>query len=74
MAAMGAADRAERHPWLVLAFAGKVAADALGGAVLTLEQLTKHRRLCGYCLAASALSSAAVPAVVPEVRAALRSR
>lgn len=73
LAAMGADDRAQRHPWLVLAFTGKVATDALGGAVLTLEQLTKHRRFCGYCLLASALAIAAVPAVVPEVRAALRS-
>lgn len=70
--------RAHRHPTthraLSLALAGKVVADAAGGLWLAAEQRSRHRRFCSWCLAATALSVAAVPQVVPEVRAALRRR
>lgn len=55
-----------------LAMAAKVAFDALGGLVLTAEQATKHRKFCGWCLAATAAYLAMVPQVVPEARVALR--
>lgn len=61
-----------RSPWLGLALAAKVAADAAGGALLTLEQATKHRKFCLYCLAAAGASFASVPAVLPEARTAWR--
>ena len=61
------------HPWLSLALGAKVAADAAGGLLLTLEQGTRHRRFCSWCVAAAALSVATVPQVVPEVRAAWRA-
>lgn len=68
--------RADRHPatqpLLSLAFGAKVLADAAGGVFLTVEQATKHRRFCSWCLAAAACSVATVPQVVPEVRAAWR--
>lgn len=68
--------RADRHPasqpFLSLAFGAKVASDAAGGMYLTLEQATKHRRFCSWCLGATAFSLAMVPQVVPEVRAAWR--
>lgn len=70
--------RAGRHPStqraLSLALVAKVAADAAGGLFLTLEQGTRHRRFCSWCLGATAASLAAVPAVVPELRAALAPR
>ncbi|MGH9151529.1 MAG: vitamin K epoxide reductase family protein [Acidimicrobiales bacterium] len=59
------------HPWLSLALGAK--ADAAGGLLLTVEQGTKHRRFCSWCLAAAALSVATVPVVTPEVRAAWRA-
>lgn len=72
LAAMGGADRAERHPWLPLALAAKVSADAAGAAKLTADQWTKHRAFCGWCLAAAGATFAAVPAVLPEAKAAWR--
>ena len=73
LAAAGARTRAEDMPWLVLAMAAKVAGDALSGLSLTVEQASKHRKFCSWCLLASAASVAMVPAVVPETRAAIRT-
>lgn len=69
---MGAADRAQRHPWMPLLQAAKVAADAASAGWLTAEQLSKHRAVCWYCLVASAATAAAVPLSVSEARAGLR--
>lgn len=68
---MGDARRAEERPWVPLAMAAKVGFDALGGLYLTAEQATKHRKFCGWCLAATVAYLAMVPQAVPEARAAL---
>jgi hypothetical protein len=47
--------------------------DAAGGLVLTAEQLTRHRRVCSWCITTAALLVATVPAALPEARAAWRS-
>lgn len=73
LAAMGAPDRARTRPWIPLALGAKVMADAAQAARLTVEQWTKHREFCSWCLLAAGLTFAAVPAVLPETRAALRS-
>ena len=72
LAGAGTASRVEERPWLPLALATKVAADALGGLYLTVEQASKHRRFCMWCLTATLASVAMVPQVLPEARAALR--
>jgi uncharacterized membrane protein len=72
LAGMGARDRHEEAPLVPLVLAAKVAVDAVGGLYLTAEQATKHRRFCSWCLAASVVSAAMVPQVVPEARLALR--
>lgn len=71
LAGAGDATRSRRVPWLPLALLGKVLADAVSGIYLTLEQGTRHRRFCGWCVVASAASVAMVPLAVPEARAAL---
>ncbi|MGY1714626.1 vitamin K epoxide reductase family protein [Geodermatophilus nigrescens] len=71
--ALATAGRDGRPPWLALATAAKVAADAAGALLLTAEQVTRHRRVCTYCTAASALTLAMVPQVLPEARAAWRA-
>ncbi|MDQ6938419.1 MAG: vitamin K epoxide reductase [Actinomycetota bacterium] len=73
LAGMGPRRRAEEHPWVPLAMAAKVVVDAAGGVFLTLEQATKHRRFCFWCLLAAAANVAALPQVVPEARVALRA-
>ncbi len=62
----GPDDPATTKPWVPIALAAKVAFDAAGAIYLTLEQLTKHRRVCTYCTAASMLTLAMLPAAVPE--------
>jgi uncharacterized membrane protein len=69
----GAADRADRQPWLPLLTAGKVAGDAVVGGWLFAEQVTKHRRLCGWCTLAAAATIASVPLTLPEALGAIRA-
>ncbi len=72
-AGMGPARRAEQQPLVPLAFAAKVILDAASGLFLTLEQGTKHRRFCSWCLLAAATNFVAVPQVLPEAAEAWRA-
>ncbi len=56
-----------------LVLAAKAAGDALGGVFLTVEQASKHRRFCGYCLLSAAANIAAASQTIEEARAPLRS-
>lgn len=73
LAGMGDRTRATSRPWVPLALAAKVLFDAASGIYLTLEQGTKHRRFCSWCLAAAATSVAMVPSALPEAAAAWRN-
>jgi uncharacterized membrane protein len=70
LAAAGSSDRATRHPMLPLGLAAKVAFDAAVSGKLTVDQWTKHRAWCLWCLTASAATLAMVPRVIPEARKA----
>jgi uncharacterized membrane protein len=70
LVAAGAADRAQRRPWLPLLAAAKVVSDAVNGGYLFAEQLSKHRAICGWCTVAATASVATVPLVLPEARRA----
>jgi uncharacterized membrane protein len=69
----GADDRAEEHPWIPVLAAAKVLADAGSAAYLFVEQVTAHRRVCGWCTLAAAANIAAVPLVLPEALRGLRT-
>ncbi len=73
LSAIGGPDRHRTRPWASLATAGKIVVDAVGGVYLTLEQVSKHRALCSYCLVATAASVAMVPLAVREARAAWKA-
>ncbi len=72
LAAAGGEERGRTRPWIPLALAAKVGLDALVGAKLTVDQWTRHRAFCSWCLLAAGASVATVPLAVPEARAALR--
>lgn len=73
LAAAGGMDRAKTHPWIPLALAAKVAADAFQAGKLSIDQWVNHRAFCSYCLAAAVASFATVPLVIPEAREAWRN-
>lgn len=72
LAAVGEPDRFRRRRWLPLMLAAKTLADAAGALYLTAEQVSRHRKLCFYCLLAATANVATVPAALPEAAAALR--
>jgi uncharacterized membrane protein len=72
LAGMGGAERYREQPVIPLLLLGKSLLDAAGGLYLTAEQLSKHRKVCSWCVATAALLLAAVPTAVPEARAAWR--
>ena len=73
LAAMGSSDRAAKQPWLPLALAVKVGFDVANAAKLTVDQWTKHRAFCFWCLLAAAATFAAAPLVIDEAVAGVRS-
>lgn len=70
LAAMGEPKRHMTSPALPLALAAKSVFDASQAARLTLDQWTKHRAFCSWCLTAAAATFAVVPAAIPEAHAA----
>ena len=71
LAAIGGEDRATQRPWIPLALAVKVLVDAGQAGKLTVDQWTKHRAFCFWCLLAAGATFATVPLAMPEGRAAL---
>ncbi len=70
LAAMGGKDRARGQSYLPLALLAKVLVDAAQASKLTVDQWTKHRAFCSWCLVAASATLATVPLAVPEARAA----
>ena len=73
LAAMGGEARASERPWIPLALAAKTVLDALQAGKLTVDQWTKHRAFCVWCLIAAGCTFATVALALPEARAALRN-
>lgn len=73
LAAMAGPDRATTRPIIPLMMAAKILVDAFIGAKLTVDQWTKHRAFCFWCLIGALASVISVPLAIPETRSALRS-
>ena len=76
LAAIGGKHRAAAGGWtrfVPLALAGKAAFDAAQAAKLTVDQWTKHRAFCLYCLTAAAATFAVLPLTLPEAWRAIRN-
>lgn len=72
LAAMGGADRVQRRPWLPMALAVKAGLDAAQALNLSVDQWTRHRAFCTWCLLAAGASVATAALAGPEALAALR--
>ncbi len=70
LTSMGGKDRARQQSYLPLALLAKVLVDAGQASKLTIDQWTKHRAFCSWCLLAAAATIATVPLAMPEARIA----
>jgi hypothetical protein len=71
LAAAGGTDRWRNQPWLPIALSGKAALDAAQAAKLTIDQWTKHRAFCFWCLTAATATFITLPLTWREARAAI---
>ncbi len=51
--------------------AGKIAFDVATAAKLSIDQWTKHKAFCFWCLVAATATFATAPLAIPEARTAL---
>jgi len=70
LAVMGPDNRARTRPWIPLALAAKTLVDSLAAGKLTVDQWTKHKAFCFWCLLAAAATFATLPLTIPEAREA----
>jgi len=70
LAAMGGE---RRSPLLGLATAAKIAFDAANAGKLTVDQWTKYREFCLWCLLSASATVAMVPLAISEARRAFRN-
>lgn len=70
LAGMGGKNRWKHAPWIPLTMAGKTVVDSALAAKLTVDQWTKYRAFCIWCLMTAAATFATAPLALPEARAA----
>lgn len=73
LAAMGGADRAREQPWIPLALCAKMLFDVGQAVRLSVDQATKQKAFCFWCLLAAAATLVSAPLVVPEALEAART-
>lgn len=71
LAAAGGPRRHVSNAWLPQTLALKAGFDAAQAAKLTVDQWTKHRAFCSWCLLAASATFAVIPAVIPELHASM---
>jgi uncharacterized membrane protein len=72
LAAMEAADRVQRQPWIPVALGAKVLVDAVQAGKVTWEQWARQRAFCFWCLLAAGATWATLPLALPEASVAVR--
>lgn len=66
------AESRKLRAYLPLALTAKTAYDVYNAGRLTIDQWTKHRAFCIWCLVAAAATFASAPPVIPDARVAIR--
>ena len=72
LVAMGGANRVKASPWIPLALAAKAGLDAVQAFALTRKSWVNYRSFSLYSLVIALATFLALPAVIPEARAAWR--
>ena len=72
LAGAGGETRAETHPWLPLAMAGKAAYDLATCVKLGAEEWAENKAFCAYCQVATLISAATAALTLPEAWRALK--
>jgi len=70
LAAMGPPDRARTLPWAALGMGVKAVADAAFAVKLLIDQPTKYKAYCTWCVTGALATLAVLPLALPEARAA----
>jgi uncharacterized membrane protein len=70
LAAMSSDDRARSQAWLPIALAGKTVIDLVVAGKLAVDQVTKHKALCSWCLVSGITAIGNVALSLPEARRA----
>ena len=70
--AMAGSERNRTRPWIPLTLLAKTLFDAAVAIKLLIDQPTKYKAYCLYCIASALSSIATVPYAWPEARAAWR--
>jgi len=71
LAAIGVKNRAKEMPWVPIALAAKIAFDVANAAKLSIDQWTKHRAFCFWCLLAATATFAMAPLAWREAMSAV---
>jgi len=72
LAAMGAENRWQTHPWIAVGMGAKLLADALMAGKLTLDESRKFKAFSLWSMLAALTTWTALPLAFPETKAALR--
>jgi len=70
-AGMGAQKRWGTHPWIPISMGAKALLDAALAGKLTVDQWTKYRAFCFWCLLTTAATFAGLRFSIAETRAAV---
>jgi uncharacterized membrane protein len=73
LAGMGAQKRWGTHPWIPISMGAKALLDAALAGKLTIDEWTKYRAFCFWCLLTTAATFAVVPFALSETTAAVRT-
>lgn len=72
LAGAGGEKRAQSHPWLPLAMAGKALYDLVTCVKLGAEEWAENKAFCAYCQVATLISAATAALTLPEAWRAVK--
>jgi uncharacterized membrane protein len=72
LSALGGKDRAEKHPWIPIAFAVKAGIEAAAASWYFYQMPAKEKAWCPYCILGTLANLGILALAIPEASKALR--